>query len=105
MDFLDAVARAKFEELSGLREFRPHEVDQLASYCTNFSRWKAAEQWLADPAPDEAGNPTRGPVATILDDKGNIKAIVASPQIAIAEKAAKEMARIAKLLRLGSRRR
>lgn len=100
-DFLDPVARAKFEEMCKAREFRPHEVDQLASYCANFSRWREAEQWLSDPRVDGDGNPTRGPVAVILDDKQNVKSIIASPQIAIAEKAVKEMARIAKLLRLG----
>lgn len=103
-DFLDAVGKAKWRELAHARAFRPHELDQLAAYCAAYARWQQAEQWLSDPALDANGNPTRGPVAYILDDKGNIRTIVAAPQIAIAEKASKEMARIAKLLRLNSRR-
>ena len=98
--FLDTRAQAKFAELSTLHKFAPDQIDQLAAYCASYSRWVAAEEWLCDPRYDADGHPTRGPVATILDDKGNIKTILASPQIAIAERAVKEMARIAKLLKL-----
>lgn len=103
MDFIDPVAQAKYSELCSLREFTAYELDQLAAYCSSYSRWRAAEEWLSDPAVDENGNPTRGHVATILDDKGNIKTILPSPQIGIAERASREMARIGKALRLHRR--
>ena len=102
-DHLDQVAKDKWAELATIRDFSSYELDQLASYCSNFSRGRAAEAFLADPKPDEHGNPTQGLVATILDDKQNIRSIIASPQIGIAERASREMARIGKALRLHRR--
>lgn len=102
-DYLDQVAKDKWSDLAGLRVFSSYELDQLASYCANYSRARTAEAFLADPKPDEFGNPTQGLVATILDDKQNIRTIIASPQIGIAERAAREMSRIGKALRLHRR--
>lgn len=74
------------------RAWPPSARMNLAAYCAAFGRWHDAEQWLADP--------DHGPVVTIRDDKGNIKSHGPAPQLAIAERSIKEMARIAKLIRL-----
>lgn len=71
---------------------RPSTMTQLAAYCAAFGRWHDAEAWLADPE--------HGPVITIRDDKGNVRSHGPAPQVAIAERSAKEMARLAKELKL-----
>lgn len=63
----------------------------LAAYCAAFARWKAAEEFLADPA--------HGPVVTIRDDKGNIKTHGPAPQLAVAERSAREMTKLLGILR------
>lgn len=91
--WFDNFARLKWAELHPLREdWKTHELDQLAAYCAAYSRWRRAETYLAEP--------TNGPVITISDDDGNVKTHGAAPEIKVAADAAKEMARIAKLLRL-----
>ena len=92
---LDRVAQAKWNELFPLRNWGAHELDQLAAYCAAYSRWDAAEQYLSSPDPD------KGPVITICDDRGGVKSHGVAPEVKVSEGAAKEMARIAKLLRLG----
>jgi phage terminase small subunit len=88
------VAQAKWDELHALKTHWPlHELDQLAAYCAAYSRWEAAERYLT--------NPANGPVVTIEDDKGGVKSHGVAPEVKVSEAAAKEMARIAKLLRLG----
>jgi hypothetical protein len=66
-------------------------VPILTAYCAAFGRWKAAEEFLADPA--------HGPVVTIRDDKGNIKTHGPAPQLTIAERSAREMSRLLDILR------
>jgi len=68
------------------------KLQQLAEYCAAYGRWVAAEEWLAEPG--------HGPVMTIRDDKGNIKSHGPAPHLAIVERSAKEMARLAPGLRL-----
>jgi len=67
------------------------KLQALAAYCAAYGRWVTAETWLAQPE--------HGPVMTIRDDKGNIKSHGPSPHLAIAERSAKEMARLAPGLR------
>lgn len=68
------------------------DLDALAAYCATYGRWRAAEEWLADPGPGH------GAVVTICDDKGNVKSHAPAPQIAIAVQAAREMGRLRKAL-------
>lgn len=68
------------------------DIINLTAYCAAFGRWHDAEEWLSDPA--------HGPVVTIRDDKGNIKTHGPAPQLGIAEKAQKEMIRLAKAIGL-----
>lgn len=70
---------------------RPEQVMNLAAWCAAYGRWYDAEEWLSDPA--------HGAVLTIRDDKGNVKSHGPAPQVAIAERSVKEMARLAKMLR------
>jgi hypothetical protein len=63
----------------------------LAAWCAAYGRWYDAEEWLSDPG--------HGAVLTIRDDKGNVKSHGPAPQVAIAERSVKEMARLAKMLR------
>jgi phage terminase small subunit len=93
---LAGAALAKWAELApqlaARPHFRPAKMTDLAAYCAAFGRWHDAEEFLADPE--------HGPVLTIRDDKGNIKSHGPAPQLAIAERAAKELARLAKSLGL-----
>jgi phage terminase small subunit len=91
-DFLDAVAFAKWNELSARIPFVANELDSLAAYCAAYSRWRGAEeQILAD----------GGPILTVIDDKGNVKSCAVSPRVLLAERSQKEMARLGKILKLG----
>lgn len=87
---------AKWAELvgkvQGQTARKPSVLTDLAAYCVAFDRWCAAERWLADPE--------HGPVITIRDDKGNIKSHGPAPQLAISERASKEMTRLARGLRV-----
>ena len=78
--------------LAERRSTKPSTWTLLASYCAATQRLTDAEAWLADP--------DHGPVITIRDDKGNIKSHGPAPQLAIAERAAKEVSRLAKELRI-----
>lgn len=93
---LSGAARVKWDALAPVVEARPRrkatDLDDLAAYCAAFGRWAAAEEWLSDPS--------RGAVLTIRDDKGNVKSHGVAPQVLLAERSAKEMARLAKALRL-----
>ena len=75
-----------------MAQFEPFELDMVAAYCVAYARFIAAERWLRDPENDC--------VMTIVDDKGNIKSHGVVPQVGLSERSAKEMARLAKLLRL-----
>lgn len=92
-DYLDQAAQEKWQQIMAKRQaWKPLELDQLAAYCANWSRWRRAESALA----------TMGdPVVTIEDDKGGVKSHGPAPEIKIAESAAKEMQRLARALRLG----
>jgi len=86
-EWLDEDARRKWAELVALRPvWTAVQADALAAYCAAFSRWVAAERWLADP--------DHGPVVTIRDDKGNIRSHGPAPQLLVGERAAKEMSRL-----------
>jgi len=89
---LDEVGLAQWNLLVGLRPWRPSQLLELAAYCAAYSRWAAAEAWLA-----EEGH---GAVITIRDDKGNIKSHGVAPQVTIVERASKEMGRIAAKLKI-----
>lgn len=86
--FLRGPALAKWGELAPLN---PTKLDQVAAFCAAYGRWVAAEEWLADPE--------HGPTMTIRDDKGNVKSHGISPQVGIAERSQKEMARLGRGLR------
>lgn len=91
---LRAAAAAKWAELATGPRPKPWstaEHAQLAAYCAAYGRWFEAESRLAG-----AG----GPIVTISDDKGNIKSHGPAPEIAVAVAALKEMARLAKILRI-----
>ena len=92
---LRGAALKRWRELVGAADWRTGELATLAAYCAAHGRWAEAEEWLADPE--------HGAVVTIRDDKGNIKSHGPAPQLAIGERAAKEMARLAKELRLVQR--
>ena len=94
--WMAASAAGKWRELRARYAFGEHELDSLAAYCAAWGRWRDAEAWLA--APDN------GSVVTIRDDKGNVRVHATAPQLSVAERAAKEMARIDKTLRLRSRK-
>ena len=93
---LRGVARAKWDELAPVVAARPRtkptDMQTLAAYCAAYGRWADAEAFLADPA--------HGPVLTIRDDKGNVRSHGPAPQLVIAERASKEMSRLAKLLHI-----
>ena len=92
-EFLAGPALDKWREVTSLVvDFNP---DLLAAYCSAYGRWVQAERWLADP--------DHGTVVTICDDKGNVKTHGPAPQLAICEKSLKEMARLAKDLRLDAK--
>lgn len=91
-DWMAGDALDRWRGLIGSRAWKPAQIDSLAAYCAAYGRWMAAERWLASP-----GN---GPVATILDDKGNVKTHSTAPEVLVGERASKEMARLAKALRL-----
>lgn len=91
---LRPAAAGKWEEITGRVRPKPWTTDELAqvaAYAAAYGRWCEAETTLAGAA---------GPILTISDDKGNIKSHGPAPEIAVAEKALKEMARLAKILRL-----
>ena len=69
-------------------------LDVLQAYCLNYQRWMEMEEWLADPS--------HGLIATIRDDKGNIKSHGPAPQLAISERSSKEMTRLGKSLGLNA---
>lgn len=89
---LEGPAREKWDELAARVAARPRgrptDLAQLAAYCTAYARWRDAEAFLA----------TKGPVLTIRDDKGNVRSHGPAPQLTIAERASKDMARLARLL-------
>lgn len=86
-----AARKAKFlaDDPEFLVEINEDLVD---AYCLAYERWQAMEAWLAEPG--------HAAIATIHDDKGNIKSHGPSPQFLIAEKACKEMSRLGKALGL-----
>ncbi len=90
---LDARAAEKWRKIvaSG-RHIR--NLDVLQAYCVAYSRWIEMEEWLA--------NPEHGLIATIRDDKGNVKSHGPAPQLAISERSSKEMTRLGKALGLNS---
>lgn len=92
---LVGAALGRWAELRAAAKWSPAELDDLAAYCAAYGRWHDAETWLADPS--------HGSVVTIRDDKGNIKSHAPAPQVAVAERASKEMARLGKALRLRQR--
>lgn len=93
---LQGASLAKWTELepiiSARPALKPTTIAALEAYCAAYGRWHTAEQFLADPA--------HGPVVTIRDDKGNIRSHGPAPQLAIAERAQKEMTRLARMLRI-----
>lgn len=93
--FLTGDARAKWDELVARADWKPGELDTLAAYCAAFGRWIAAERWLAEPG--------HGPVVTIKDDKGNVRSHTTAPEVAVGERAAREMSRLGALLKLEKR--
>ena len=68
---LDAVARDKWDQLVTLvweHGWNPATGDALASYCTNWSRWQAAEAELAKTGPvieSPSGYPIQSPYLSI----------------------------------------
>lgn len=84
---LGADASAKWADLHKTHVFPADAWPTVAAYCAAWGRWVAAEAHLAQ----------HGPVMTITDDKGNVKSHGPSPQLAIAERSQKEMARLAAL--------
>lgn len=91
-EWLAGAALAKWNELLSRKRFRPNQADNLAAYCAAYGRWADAEAWLA--------NPNNGPVMTIYDDKQEIRSHGIAPQVLVAERAGKEMARLGKVLEL-----
>lgn len=89
---LDPNGRAKWTEIAGLKSWGIGERDQILAYCLAYQRFVAAQKWLMTPG--------HGPVITIRDDKGNVKSHGKAPQLIMSDDAAREMARIGKLLRL-----
>lgn len=78
-------ALKRWNALHEVHQFAAESWPAVAAYCAAFGRWVAAESHLAE----------HGAVMTITDDKGNVKSHGPSPQLAIAERAQKEMARLA----------
>lgn len=89
---LSGTGLARWRELTADRPWKSRELVTLAAYCAVYGRWVSAEEWLADPA--------HGPVVTIRNDKGEIKSHGPAPQLAIAERCGKEVARLACVLKL-----
>ncbi len=92
---LTGTARAQWDTLAPILTARPKiratDLDMLAAYCVAYGRWADAESFLSTPG---------HAVLTIRDDKGNIKSHGPAPQLVISERASKEMARLARLLRI-----
>jgi phage terminase small subunit len=81
------------------RKWETHQIDTLTAYCAAWSRWRAAEEWLATPAEDGSDRY----IVSVYDDKGVCKSHGLSPQVALSERSNKEMTRLAKILRLNFR--
>lgn len=65
-------------------------LDAFEAYCIERERWLSAEANVRE----------HGPVLTLRNDKGEVQKIVANPALAIAQKSAAAMQRLAKFLRL-----
>ena len=68
------VWRATVPHLKEMGVLARVDRDALAAYSQVYARWKAAEQFLD----------RHGPVYPLKDERGNIKCMMAFPQIAIA---------------------
>lgn len=72
---------ARWRELVG--GVVPADRVLLAAYCAAWERWVQAEAWLHDSS--------NGAVATIRDDKGNVKSRGVDPHVAISRQAASDV--------------
>lgn len=91
-EFLVGAARGKWAQLVATGAYDDGDGDALAAYSAAYGRWVAAEDWLAAPS--------NGPVVTVRDDKGNVRIHGVAPQLAVAERALREMGRLGKALRV-----
>lgn len=86
---LRPAARKRWDQLIKLDWTSAQHAD-LAAYCAAHGRWYDAEEFLA----------AHEMIQTITDDKGNVKSHGPAPQIAISERAVKEMGRLALALNM-----
>ena len=90
--FLDAYATNEWyrvaHELFALRLLASVDVQSLAAYCQSYSRWRVAEETLADVA-------RRDPLTHGLLCKGGDAQPVQNPLIRIADRAMQQMVRYA----------
>lgn len=89
-EILGDKARARWAEIVALGK-NVRNYDVLVAYCVAYQRWIETEEWLSQQS---------SLVATIRDDKGNIKSHGPAPQLKIAADACKEMTRLGKILNL-----
>lgn len=77
--WLDVEAKARWKhivpKLADMGLLAAIDGDALVNYCQTWSRWKQAEQFIAQ----------HGPVYPIKDDKGNVKYLQQVPQVSIAK--------------------
>jgi phage terminase small subunit len=88
---LDEVGVAKWAELEGrlaARSRTPMGLGKLEIYCAAYSRWVAAQAWLAE----------HGDVMEITSDKGVVIKAQPAPKLDVAARAEKAMLEASKSL-------
>jgi phage terminase small subunit len=88
---LDEVGAAKWAELEGrlaARSRTPMGLGKLEIYCAAYSRWVAAQAWLAE----------HGDVMEITSDKGVVIKAQPAPKLDVAARAEKAMLEASKSL-------
>jgi phage terminase small subunit len=84
--WIDEDARLEWDR--SLLSIKPRDVasvnlTEYEVYCVAFCRWQAAEKHLKE----------SGTEVVIRNDKGEVKSIIASPQVLISQKAYEQMSK------------
>lgn len=87
--WLDEDARVEWDR--SLAAIKPRDVGSInlteyEVYCVSFARWQRAEKHLKD----------NGTEVVLRNDKGELKSVIASPQVMISTKAFEQMCKARK---------
>ena len=88
-EWLLPLGKDKWAELSALLEkqgvLTTADLDALAMYCQTYAHWRACESWVAE----------NGRVATLRNEKGEIKYMSPTPHASLALRYAADLRRLA----------